>query len=126
MVVGSFSTLVATASPDSTYQAVPFAQIELKPTFQGGNANTFSKWVSQHLQYPKEAKDEGIQGRVMVQFTIGADGSVRDIQVLRGVREDLDAEAVRVVSSSPKWEPGKQDGAPVPVTFTFPVVYKLQ
>ena len=70
-------------------------------------------------------KDQA-QGRVIVQFTIGTDGAVRDVQLLRGVREDLDAEAIRVVSSSPKWEPGQQDGKPVPVSFTFPVVFKLQ
>ena len=117
--------LVATASPDSTYQAVPFAQIELKPTFQGGDANTFSKWVSQHLQYPKEAKDDGIQGRVMVQFTICDDGVVRNVKVLRGVHPLLDAEALRVISSSPNWKPGMQGGKPVNVTFLFPVIFRF-
>ena len=106
--------------------AVSFSEIEVKPTFNGDDVNAFAQWAYGQLKYPEQAKADGVQGRVMVQFTIGTDGAVRDIQVLRSVREDLDAEAVRVISSSPKWEPGKQDGKAVPVTFTFPVVYKLQ
>ena len=107
-------------------EAVAFSDIEVKPTFGGEDANAFAQWAYGQLKYPEQAIKDQAQGRVMVQFTIGTDGAVRDIQVLRGVREDLDAEAVRVVSSSPKWEPGKQDGKPVPVSFTFPVVFKLQ
>ena len=109
-----------------TDEPVSFSEIEVKPTFNGDDANAFALWANSQIKYPEQAKADGVQGRVMVQFTIGTDGAVRDIQVLRSVREDLDAEAVRVVSSSPKWEPGKQDGKAVPVTFTFPVVYKLQ
>ena len=107
-------------------EAVAFSDIEVKPTFGGGDANAFAQWAYGQLKYPEQAIKDQAQGRVMVQFTIGTDGAVRDIQVLRGVREDLDAEAVRVVSSSPKWEPGIQDDKPVPVSFTFPVVFKLQ
>lgn len=106
--------------------AVSFSEVEVKPGFNGGDENAFAVWVNSQLKYPEQAKEDGIQGRVTVQFTIGADGVVRDIQVVRSVREDLDAETVRVVSSSPKWEPGKQNGKPVPVTFTFPVVFKLR
>ena len=105
---------------------VAFSDIDVKPTFNGGDANAFAQWAYGQIKYPEQAIQDQAQGRVMVQFTIGADGVVRDVQVVRGVREDLDAEAVRVVSSSPKWEPGKQNGEPVPVSFTFPVVYKLQ
>ena len=116
---------VATAAPDSTDNAVPFAQIEKKPTFDGGNANEFAKWVAQNLKYPEEAKTADIQGRVMVQFTVCEDGAVRDVKVLRGVHPLLDAEAVRVLSASPKWEPGEQGGKPVKVTYQFPVIFKL-
>ena len=66
------------------------------------------------------------QGRVLLQFIVGADGAVRDVKVLKGVREDLDAEAVRVISSSPKWEPGEQDGKAVPVIYNFPIVFQLK
>lgn len=106
--------------------SVPFASIEQKPTFNGGDAVEFSKWVAENLKYPKEAYEDGIQGRVMVAFKVCEDGEVRDVKVIRGVNELLDAEAVRVVSASPKWEPGYQDGKPVNVTYSFPVVFKLR
>ena len=111
---------------DIQEEAVPFADVEQKPTFNGGDSNTFAQWVNSQLKYPEQAKADMAQGRVMIQFTIGTDGVVRDAQVVKGVREDLDAEALRVISSSPKWEPGLQDGKPVPVTFMFPIVYKLR
>ena len=110
----------------SESEAVPFADIECKPTFNGVDANEFSKWVNSQLKYPEQAKKDGAQGRVLLQFIVGADGAVRDVKVLKGVREDLDAEAVRVISSSPKWEPGEQDGKPVPVIYNFPIVYQLR
>ena len=114
------------AVPDTTSKTVvPYAQIERKPTFNGGEANEFAKWVAENINYPEDAKNDGISGRVMVQFTIYEDGSVRDAKVLRGVHPSLDAEAIRVISASPKWEPGYQDGKPVRVTFQFPAVFKL-
>ena len=114
-------------APADEPEAVEFSLLEHKPTFNGGDANAFAVWVNSHLTYPEQAKTDGIQGRVMVQFTIGADGVVRDPKVLRSVREDLDAETVRVVLSSPQWEPGLDaDGKPVPVTFTLPVVFQLK
>ena len=117
----------AVALPDTArIQAVPFADVEKKPTFQGDDAAYFSKWVAQRLKYPEEAKKAGIQGRVLVQFTICEDGVVRDAKVLRGVNPSLDAEAVRVISASPKWEPGLQDGRPVNVTYLFPVVFQMR
>ena len=118
------ATAVDKAAPEQ--EALPFQLIEVKPRFNGGDAAEFSKWVNSQLVYPEKAKQAGIQGRVAIQFTVGADGAVRDAKVLRGVNEDLDAEALRVVSSSPRWEPGMQDGKAVPVTFTFPVVYRLR
>ena len=119
-------TPAATAAPDSTDKAVPFAQIEKKPTFNGGNANEFAQWVAQNLKYPEDAKVAEIQGRVMVQFTVCEDGAVRDVKVLRGVHPLLDAEAVRVLSTSPYWTPGEQGGKPVKVTYQFPVIFKLR
>ena len=107
-------------------EAIPFALVEQKPMFQGGDANAFSKWVNQHLAYPDIAKENGIQGRVTLQFTVGTDGKVSGVKVLRGVDPSLDKEAVRVVSSSPKWTPGKQRDRPVKVTYTFPVIFQLK
>jgi protein TonB len=107
-------------------EAIPFALVEEKPKFQGGDANDFSKWVNSKLVYPEIAKENGVQGRVTLQFTVYTDGSVRDVKVLRGVDASLDREAVRIVSSSPKWTPGKQRERPVKVTYTFPVLFQLR
>ena len=107
-------------------EAIPFQLVEEKPTFQGGDANTFSKWVNEHLSYPEIAKENGVQGRVTLQFTVNPDGSVSNVKVLRGVDASLDKEAVRVVSSSPKWQPGKQRDRAVKVTYTFPVIFQLR
>ena len=106
--------------------AVPFQLVEEKPSFQGGDANQFSKWVNSQLVYPEIAKDNGVQGRVTLQFTIMTDGTVDHVKVLRGVDPALDREAVRVVSMSPKWEPGKQRDRAIPVTYTFPVIFQLR
>ena len=108
------------------HDSVPFALVEQKPTFQGNDAATFAKWVAERLTYPKEAKDQKIQGRVMVAFDVCEDGVVRNVKVLRGVNPALDTEALRVINSSPKWEPGFQDGKPVKVTYQFPVVFLLK
>ena len=118
------SETAPTALPDTT-KVIPFATVEVKPTFNGGTANEFSKWVNENLKYPQAAKDAGIQGRVTLQFTVYPDGSVRDTKVLRGVNPDLDAEALRVVSASPDWTPGYVKGEPVKVTYTFPVIFRL-
>ena len=107
-------------------EAIPFQLVEEKPSFQGGDANKFSKWVNQRLEYPEIAKENGVQGRVTLQFTVEKDGTVTKIKVLRGVDPSLDKEAVRVVSMSPKWTPGKQRDRAVPVTYTFPVIFQLR
>ncbi|MBQ9877431.1 MAG: energy transducer TonB [Bacteroidales bacterium] len=107
-------------------EAIPFQLVEEKPKFQGGDANDFTRWVNSRLQYPEIAKENGVQGRVTLQFTVNADGSVANVKVLRGVDPSLDQEAVRVVSSSPKWTPGRQRDRAVKVTYTFPVVFQLR
>lgn len=105
--------------------AIPFSVVENKPTFNDSDANEFSKWVSEQVKYPQDAIDADIQGKVVLQFTVNKEGQVEDVKVLHGVSESLDAEAVRVVSSSPKWEPGSQNGTPVNVKYTFPVLFRL-
>ena len=107
-------------------EAIPFQLVEEKPSFQGGDANQFSKWVNSRLVYPEIAKENGVQGRVTLQFTVEKDGTVTKVRVLRGVDPSLDKEAVRVVSMSPKWKPGKQRDRAVPVTYTFPVIFQLR
>ena len=78
-------------NPDAV---IPFAAVENKPGFNGGDANDFSKWVSENIQYPQDAIDSKIEGRVILQFTVSKEGDVKDVEVLRGVNELLDAEAV--------------------------------
>ncbi len=122
---GAVESLAETLEKNPDY-AVPFAAVETKPAFAGGDASEFSKWVGSQIVYPQDAIDQKLEGRVILQFTVNKEGEVKDVKVLRGVNELLDAEAVRVVSSSPKWESGAQNGIPVAVKYTFPVVFKLQ
>ena len=107
-------------------EAIPFQLVETRPSFNGGDANEFSKWVNSRLEYPEIAKENGVQGRVTLQFTVETDGSVTNVKVVRGVDPSLDKEAVKVVSSSPKWTPGKQRDRAVRVTYTFPVIFQLR
>ena len=111
---------------NSDNQVMPLGAVEVRPSFNGGDANEFSKWVNERLVYPKIAKENGVQGRVTLQFTIDTDGTLCDVKVLRGVDSSLDMEAVRVVSMSPKWKPGMQEGRPVKVTYTYPVIFQLR
>ena len=107
-------------------EPVPFQYLGQKPGFNGGDANEFSKWVAANLKYPEKCRQSKVQGRVTLQFTITEKGEVTDVRVLRGVNEELDKEALRVVSASPRWTPGKdKNGNIVPVIFTFPVLFQL-
>ncbi len=124
--VQNVAPAVSAAEMNKDAESVSFSLVDKKPRFNGGDANEFSKWVNSQLTYPAQAKADGVQGRVTLQFTVGADGVLRDVRVLRGVREDLDSEAVRVISASPKWTPGEQDGKPVAVTYAYPVIYQLR
>ena len=108
-------------------EPVPFAVVEQKPAFQGSDTMEFTKWVFSQIKYPEEAKEKQIQGRVTLQFVIAKDGNVKDVTVARSSGSQiLDDEAVRVISMSPQWEPGKQNGEPVNVRFTFPVVFQVR
>jgi protein TonB len=102
-----------------------FVVVEEQPEFPGGNA-AMMKFLSDNIKYPVIAQENGIQGRVITNFVVERDGSITDVQVVRGVDPSLDKEAVRVIQSMPKWKPGKQRGSPVRVRFTLPVVFRLQ
>ena len=95
------------------------------PTFKGKGTDAFSAWVSAHLKYPKDAKAAHVDGTVRVKFVVGTNGGVQEVEVEQGVFPSLDAEAVRVVKSAPKWKPGIKDGKPVRVTYTLPVIFVL-
>ena len=107
-------------------EAEVFFIVEDMPDFQGGGQDAFRRFIAENLRYPQIAAENGIQGRVFVQFVVNADGSVSDATVVRGVDPSLDREALRVVMSSPKWTPGRQRGQPVRVAFTFPINFVLQ
>lgn len=107
-------------------EAIPLAIVEEKPSFQGGDENTFTKWVFERIVYPEVAKENGVQGRVVLSFIVDTDGSVKNVQVLRGVDPSIDKEAVRVVSSSPKWKPGRQRDKAVKVKYNFPLNFQLR
>ena len=114
-------------SAEELTDAVPFAMVGVKPSFNGGSANEFSQWVNSQLKYPQTAINDKVQGRIIMSFTVDVDGSVRDVKVLRGIRQDLDEMALKVVTASPKWEPGRNaEGEAVPVTMVFPVIFQLR
>lgn len=100
-----------------------FEVVEQQPQFPGGSVNG---WLADHIKYPVVAAENGIQGRVVVQFVVERDGSVSQVKVVRGVDPSLDKEAQRVISSMPKWIPGKQNGQAVRSRFTVPVTFRLQ
>lgn len=104
---------------------VNIAMVEQKPAFPGGDAAMY-KWLGDNINYPAAASEEGIQGKVTVQFIVEKDGSISHVQVVRGKHPALDAEAKRVVSKMPKWTPGRNNGQPVRVTFNLPVTFRLK
>ena len=107
-------------------EEVIFVVVESMPEFPGG-AQAMYKFLSENVKYPVIAQENGIQGRVICQFTVNKDGSLVDIEVVRsGGDPSLDKEAIRVIKSMPKWNPGKQRGKPVRVKYTIPVNFKLQ
>ena len=106
---------------------VPFAVVAVKPKFQDGDAKKFPTWAQTHVKYPDEAINKKIEGTVYVQFTIGVDGNLENIKILRSIDPSLDDEVIRVVQSSPKWTPGKdKNGKVVAVSYQFPFAYKLK
>ena len=107
-------------------EGIPFILVEQKPGFGGAGADEFGKWVANNIVYPENAKAAGKEGRVTLKFKVDRDGSIKNVKVIKGVDPELDAEAVRVVSSAPAWTPGMQNGEPVAVNYVFPVVYKIQ
>ena len=104
---------------------LPYASAEVKPTFNGGDADAFVKYVQENIVYPQRALDRREAGRVTVSFVVDANGNVRNARVVRGVSDALDAEALRVVNSSPAWTPAKQGGVNVPVSYSIPVTFAL-
>ncbi|MBI9053618.1 MAG: energy transducer TonB [Bacteroidales bacterium] len=127
--VQTSDTIVTTKSESTDTKEIPdevFFVVEKMPKFNGKASAEFIKYLNSKIEYPQEAINKRIQGRVFVQFTINKSGYIEDAKVVRGVHPSLDQEALRIVYSSPRWEPGKQKGDPVNVIFAFPIIFKLK
>ena len=114
---------------DPSYDdVVPYHECDIPPMFLNSSdpGKFLKEWVYKYIKYPESAVREGIQGRVMVDFIIDKDGKVTDVRVLKSVSEDLDAEAVKVVSASPKWKPGRVNGNKVRTSMSIPVEFRLE
>ena len=115
------------ASTDQGDRIYTLAELDKRPTFQRGEEEQFLKsWVHKYLRYPQAAITQGIQGRVVVQFVIEANGSVTQVEVIKSVDPLLDHEAVRVISASPKWKPGIRDKKAVRTQYVVPVYFLLK
>lgn len=121
-----FQPAVNTAAEEVVDADEPFMRVEKMPTFQGGDESGFRTWVMGRLRYPAVAAENGVSGRVMVQFVVERDGSVTNIEVLSSPDRSLSEETVRVISTSPKWTPGSQRGVPVRVRFILPIDFRLE
>lgn len=124
------STNIPTGIPEPTEIEEPVSDeplivSEIQPAFPGG-LKAFYKYIGKKLKYPKIARRTHTEGKVIVQFVVDRDGSLTNIQVLKGIGAGCDEEAVRVLQHCPKWNPGKQRGKPVKVRMSFPIVFDLK
>ena len=116
-----FVGLERTEDPSQTKQEI-YHTVEQMPQFPGGDAELL-KYIRDNMRYPQAALENNIQGRVIVQFVVGKDGNVTNVQVLKGVDRLCDQEAVRVIESMPRWIPGKHNGQAVRVYYRVPVSF---
>lgn len=110
---------------ENIVEAEIFIVVEEMPQFPGGDAKLY-EYIQKNLKYPMMARESDIQGRVFVNFVVEPDGSISKVNVMRGIGGGCDEEAVRVIESMPKWKPGKQRGSAVRVSYTVPIIFKLQ
>ena len=116
-------------SEEAAEEDIPFTAVEEPAKFKykgKEGVDAFRMWIGDNMKYPEVATENGIQGRVTMSFTVGTDGRVVNVKVLRGVDPALDKEAIRVIESSPKWTPGKQRNKPVRILYVLPVIFQLQ
>lgn len=117
------SDAMASVPEGTQEERVVFIEVEHPADFPGG-MDGMTEWLYAHLDYPEEAEKAGIQGRVIIKFVIEADGTVTHPEILRGLSPEVDKEAIRLVSSMPKWTPGKVNGKEVASYFTIPLVFR--
>jgi protein TonB len=114
-----------TAGQDGTETDEPFFLVEVMPSFKGGGLEKFREWVQKRTNYPQEAIDRKVRGKVFLTFIVEKDGSVSNVTVVKGVDPLLDNEAVKAISESPKWAPGLQRGLPVRVRYSIPLNFSF-
>ena len=102
----------------------PLEVAEIMPEFPGGTEALLS-FIKNNLEYPQKAIDEQTEGRVIIRFVINSNGEISDPTILKGINKNLDQAAIDVINKLPRWKPGQQDGQPVSVRFTLPIVFKL-
>ena len=122
-----FSTpirVLAEDYPQKTEKVYNIAMVEQKPEFKGGETAMY-KWLADSIRYPAEAIADGAQGRVVVGFTVTRTGAIENVHVLRGRHPALDKEAIRVVKAMPEWNPGRNNGRLVNVSYLLPVTFRL-
>jgi len=102
-----------------------FDVVQQMPEFPGGE-NALVKWINEHIKYPYLAAENRIQGKVYVQFVVDRDGIIRNARIAHSIDPSLDQEALRVVNNLPRWNPGKQSGQPVRVSYTIPINFVLK
>ncbi len=119
LMMATLMTLSAEAQTDKVYD-----RVEVMPEFPGGMQGLF-EYMQNNVNYPKEAKNQKIEGRVIVSFIVEKDGSISDVHPLTAVHPLLDKEAIRLVNEMPRWKPGTEKGKAVRVSFALPVSFKL-
>ncbi|HYG37691.1 MAG TPA: TonB family protein [Cytophagales bacterium] len=112
---------VTEAGLDKPAEPDTFYKVEQMPNFNGD----LGKFLRNNLKYPEQAQRMGIEGKVFLSFIVGADGSIRDVKVIKGINKELDDEAIRVIKKMPSWNPGKQSGVAVSVHYALPINFKL-
>jgi TonB family protein len=125
VVVVGYSTRSSVPPPVTPlFEEDVFIVVEQMPEFTGG-MDGLTKYLSEHLKYPVEARNKNVQGTVFVSFVVQADGSITDVNILKGIGAGCDTEASRVVAEMPAWQPGRQNDKPVPVSYTLPIRFVL-
>lgn len=116
---------ITAADPVAPLEPEPYVIVQEMPSFPGGK-EALMRYIMEHVVYPPDAAANGIQGTVLLRFVVGSTGDVSRVEVTRSANTLLDEEALRVISALPRWKPGKQDGNPVPVWFSVPVIFVLR
>lgn len=111
--------------PDKINDEQIFTVVEKNPEFKGGVSEMY-KYIAEHMTYPAEAQERGLEGRVFIKFIVDKNGDIQNPVILKGTAPSLDAEALRIISDLPQWNPGMQDGEPVNTYFTMPIAFRLE